>query len=104
MKTLPTFLLCAGFAGAALLLSGCSKSDPVLPTPPATPTQTSAATAAAKVKPYPLTTCPVSGEKLGEMGEPVSFVYQGQEIKLCCKNCRKDFDKDPAKFLSKLAK
>ncbi len=57
----------------------------------------------ASVKPYPLKTCIVSGEKLGEMGEPVVFVHQGQEIKLCCKNCRKDFDKEPAKYLSKLA-
>lgn len=56
----------------------------------------------APAKPYPLDTCIVSGEKLGEMGKPVSFIYQGQEIKLCCKHCRKDFDKDPAKFLKKL--
>lgn len=55
-----------------------------------------------KVKPYPLTTCIVTDEKLGEMGKPVVFEYKGQEIKLCCKSCRKDFDKDPAKFLKKL--
>jgi len=55
-----------------------------------------------KVKPYPLTTCIVSDEKLGEMGKPVVFEHKGQEIKLCCKACRKDFDKDPAKFLKKL--
>lgn len=56
-----------------------------------------------EVKPYTPTTCMVSGEKLGEMGKPVAFVYQGQEIKLCCKSCRKDFDKDPAKYLKKLS-
>jgi YHS domain-containing protein len=49
-----------------------------------------------------LDVCIVSGEKLGEMGKPVSFVYNGQEIKLCCKNCRKAFDKEPAKYLKKL--
>ena len=54
------------------------------------------------VKPYKPDTCIVSGEKLGGMGKPVVFVYQGQEIKLCCKRCRKDFDKDPAKYLKKL--
>jgi YHS domain-containing protein len=54
------------------------------------------------VKPYPLETCLVSGEKLGEMGKPVVFVYQGQEIKFCCKSCRPKFDKDPAKYLEKL--
>lgn len=55
-----------------------------------------------KVKPYKPDTCIVSDEKLGEMGKPVSFEYKGQEIKLCCKDCRKDFDKDPAKYLKKL--
>ncbi|MGA2240581.1 MAG: hypothetical protein ABSH11_00870 [Verrucomicrobiota bacterium] len=53
----------------------------------------------APVKPDKLTTCPVSGEKLGEMGKPYVFVYQGQEVKLCCSGCKKDFDKDPAKYL-----
>lgn len=55
-----------------------------------------------KVKPYPLKTCLVSGEELGSMGKPVGFVYQGREIRLCCKGCRKDFDKDPKAFLKKL--
>ena len=55
-----------------------------------------------KVKPYTLDTCIVSGDKLGEMGKPVVFNYKDQEIKLCCKACRKDFDKAPAKFLKKL--
>ena len=60
------------------------------------------ATTKADVKPYKLGTCIVSDEKLGEMGKPVVFEYKGQEIKLCCKSCRKDFDKDPAKYLKKL--
>ncbi len=55
-----------------------------------------------KTKSYPLKTCIVSGDPLGEMGKPVVFVYQNQEIKLCCKDCRKDFDADPAKYLKKL--
>jgi hypothetical protein len=55
-----------------------------------------------KAKPYKPDTCIVSGDKLGEMGKPVVFEYKGQEIKLCCKDCRKDFDKDPAKYLKKL--
>ena len=59
-------------------------------------------TATAGARPYPLEVCPVSGEKLGGMGEPVVFVHQDQEIKLCCKNCRKDFDAEPAKYLAKL--
>lgn len=55
-------------------------------------------------KPYKLETCIVSDDKLGEMGKPFVFVHEGQEIKLCCKSCRKDFDKDPAKYLKKLEK
>jgi hypothetical protein len=57
----------------------------------------------APVKPDKMTTCPVSGEKLGgDMGKPYVFVYQGQEVKLCCSGCKKDFDKDPAKYLKKI--
>jgi len=58
--------------------------------------------AATPPKPDKLTTCPVSGEKLGEMGKPYVFVYQGQEVKLCCSGCKKDFDKDPAKYIKKI--
>ena len=58
--------------------------------------------APANAKPDSLATCPVSGDKLGEMGKSVVFVYQGQEVKLCCLDCKKDFDKDPAKYLSKI--
>jgi len=53
-------------------------------------------------KPDKMTTCPVSGEKLGEMGKPYVFVYKDQEVKLCCSGCKKDFDKDPAKYLKKI--
>jgi hypothetical protein len=57
----------------------------------------------AKPKPYPLQTCVVSGEKFGgDMGSPHVFAYQGREIKLCCKSCLKDFNKEPAKFIKKL--
>jgi hypothetical protein len=60
---------------------------------------------AEKPKPYPLDKCIVTDEKLGgEMGEPYVFVHDGQEIKLCCKSCQKDFKKEPAKYLKKLSK
>ena len=56
-----------------------------------------------KAKPYTLKTCPVSGEKLGgDMGDPYVFTYQGREIKLCCKDCKKDFDKNPKKYIKKI--
>ena len=55
-----------------------------------------------KAKPYPLDTCLVSDEKLGEHGKPYVFTHEGQEIKLCCKDCLKDFKKEPAKYTAKL--
>ena len=55
-----------------------------------------------KAKPYTLKTCPVSDEKLGEMGDPYVFSYEGREIKLCCKDCKKDFEKDPKKYIKKI--
>lgn len=53
--------------------------------------------------PDKLTTCPVSGEKLGgDMGKPYVFEYKGREVKLCCSDCKKDFEKDPAKYMKKI--
>ena len=57
-----------------------------------------------KPKPYTLKVCSVSDEKLGGMGDPYVFTYQDREIKLCCKDCKKDFDKDPKKFIKKIEK
>ncbi len=52
---------------------------------------------------YSLTTCVVSGEKLGgDMGNAYVFKEEGREVRLCCKSCLKDFKKDPASFLKKL--
>lgn len=57
----------------------------------------------AKPAPDKLTTCPVSGEKLGgDMGTPYVFTYQGQEVKLCCSMCKAKFDKNPEKFIVKI--
>jgi YHS domain-containing protein len=53
---------------------------------------------------YPLTTCVVSGEKLGEMGPPVVINHQGTEVRFCCNGCVKKFNADPAKYLAKLGK
>lgn len=57
---------------------------------------------AAAAKPDMLKTCPVSGEKLGEMGKPYTFVYSNQTVNLCCPMCKPDFDKDPQKYLKKI--
>lgn len=51
---------------------------------------------------YPLALCPVSGEKLGEMGKPVDYVYDNQLIRFCCPSCIADFTKQPAVYMGKL--
>ena len=69
------------------------------------PAKTQAVPVAQTSKPsksYPLDTCLVSGEKLGEMGKPYVINHEGQEVQFCCKNCLPKFEKDPAKYLAKL--
>ena len=84
LKTVVPSLLLAGFGGIALA------ADPAPAKPPTT-------------KPaYPLTTCVVSGEKLGEMGKPFVIRHDGREVRLCCEGCQDDFKKDPAKYLKKI--
>jgi YHS domain-containing protein len=57
---------------------------------------------AEKLKPYPLKTCIISGDKLGDMGDPFVYAYKGREIKFCCKGCLKDFNKEPEKYVKKI--
>lgn len=52
-------------------------------------------------KPYPLQTCFISGDKLGEMGKPVVITYEGQEIKFCCRECKSEFQANPAAGMKK---
>jgi hypothetical protein len=58
---------------------------------------------APNAKAYPFDTCIVSGEKLDAMGGKITVVKDGQEVTLCCKGCIKSFNKDPAKYLKKIA-
>ncbi len=87
------------FAIAALSLVVC-KAETIATTSQVA--ATSPATTPSSAKLYPLDTCLVSGEKIGEMGKPFEIVHEGQQIKFCCKNCAPKFAKDPAKYLSKL--
>ncbi len=84
IKTVTALTLAVTFFGAPFVsLAGDDKTD-------------------ANAKPYPLKTCVVSGEKLGEMGKPYVFQHDGKEVQLCCKDCLKDFQKDPAKYMKKI--
>jgi hypothetical protein len=53
-----------------------------------------------EVEPYTLTTCPVSGEPLGSMGDPIEVTVQERVVKLCCKGCTKKLEADPEKYLA----
>ncbi len=56
--------------------------------------------AIAKQKPtYPLDTCVISGNKLGEMGKPDEVVIGNRLVRLCCPGCEKSMNKDPLKSL-----
>ncbi|MEX0655256.1 MAG: hypothetical protein WD534_01970 [Phycisphaeraceae bacterium] len=127
-RRLDAFALPATVLAVTLTLVGCGDAaeTPPAPTPPEiteapeTPDATDAtedeadaavvltgADAAAAVEageatPYPLNVCLVADGELGSMGEPVSLVYNGQEIKFCCDGCRPMFLEDPDSYLSKL--
>jgi len=51
---------------------------------------------------YPLTICPISGEKLGEMGPPAVRVYDGREVRFCCSGCFDKFEEDLGASLKKM--
>ncbi|MBK7644782.1 MAG: hypothetical protein IPJ19_17360 [Planctomycetes bacterium] len=56
----------------------------------------------AQLKTYKLKTCPVSGEELGKMGEPVNYLYGTTLIRFCCNDCVKELDKDAQAILKKV--
>ena len=56
----------------------------------------------AQLESYPLETCPVSGEELGSMGDPIDYVHGTRLVRLCCKGCLKDLKKDPAAVMAKV--
>lgn len=85
-KFIITATLAAGFAAGTLGLRADDKATDT------------------KAKPYPLKTCVVTDEEIGKDPDmkPHVFTHKGQEVKLCCKGCLKDFEKDPAKYTKKI--
>lgn len=49
---------------------------------------------------YPMTTCPVSGEKLGD--KAVDKVWGTRLVRFCCADCVKEFEKDPKPVMAKV--
>ena len=56
----------------------------------------------AAVKPYTSKMCVTTDNELGSMGKPITKVYNGQEVKFCCKPCIAKFEKNPQKYLASL--
>ena len=88
---------------AAAVLSACKAEPAPVAAPAPAPAPADAGVKAPEAAPaaaeaYPLDTCPVSGEKLGSMGDPVVVSHEGVEVRLCCKGCLKEFNADPKKF------
>ena len=97
MKTMRFSLLAAALFASAAAFAADEKN----PAPPAVSAEAKAA--------YPLTVCVVSGDKLeaNAMGGPVDYLYQqpgkpDRLVRFCCKDCIKDFNKEPAKFLKQI--
>lgn len=49
-------------------------------------------------EPYTLKTCPVSGKKLGSMGDPVVKTFQGRQVRFCCNGCVGKFRRKQAAY------
>jgi len=49
---------------------------------------------------YQATTCPVTGDELGE--NPVDYFYAGRLVRFCCTDCVAKFNADPQKYLAVL--
>ena len=58
----------------------------------------------AQLKDYPLEKCVVSDEPLTAMGKPVDLLYGTRLVRLCCKGCKKRFNKGPEEFLAMIDK
>ena len=85
MKSTRSLAVLSLLAAAAISLTGCKTHS----------------TSQASIKPYPLNKCVVTDEAF-EHGEAYAFVYKGQQVKLCCKDCLADFNKDPGKYMAKI--
>ena len=94
MKSILTALILAGFTSVAT------------PSPlarAAEPAKTEAKQTAPKVFSSPQkegtkATCPVTGEEFTIAKNTVHAEYKGKHVYFCCGGCKKDFDKDPAKY------
>ncbi|MCA9278575.1 MAG: hypothetical protein H6815_07945 [Phycisphaeraceae bacterium] len=52
-------------------------------------------------EPFALSECPVSGQKLGSMGDPIVQKYDGREVRFCCAGCIETFEADTDAYWKK---
>lgn len=84
-------------------LSGCDQQESAPVTPPSTAATVAPAPADPElIKSYPLDVCVVSGEKLGDHGEPTNHMHEGRLVRFCCDSCLPDFNDNPAKYLAQI--
>jgi YHS domain-containing protein len=91
MKKAVMTLIVAG----GLSLAGFAMADQGKPTDAANPTSVPATTQA--VKDVANKMCPVMPDE--EVSKKYFVEYKGEKIHLCCKDCMKDFKKDPDKYV-----
>ncbi len=94
MKRLAAVLVAAGFlfvTGNGFAQDTVKKTDTVTAT---TPVKAKAIDVGNKI-------CPVSGSPVGDSKEV--YEYKGKIYHLCCNKCPKEFQKDPEKYVKKVA-
>ena len=102
MKKLTLLLALLFSTGTALVFAASDHSSADKPAAP------DAAWLAKAKADYPLKTCVVSDEAIGgSMGDGIDYVYKqdgkpDRLVRFCCKDCVKDFNKDPAKYLKEI--
>lgn len=94
MKSILTALMLAGFTLVATPSSLARAAEPA---------KTESKPAAPKVFSSPQkegtkATCPVTGDEFTISKKTVHAEHQGKHVYFCCAGCKKDFDKDPAKY------
>lgn len=95
-------VLHAASAALSLLVFGSASAQTEHRPTPAAPATTTAEPVKRVGDPYPFDTCPITGKKLGAMGDPVTKVYDGREVRFCCPACPPKFEKDQAANLRKI--
>lgn len=101
-RLISTFSVMALVVCAAVGLGCEKKAEKPAEKPAEQPAVTADKPTPEQVAAYPLDVCVVTGEKLGDHGEPFDLLHEGRLVRLCCDSCLEDFKAEPAKFLAKI--